>query len=375
MKILGMMSGTSGDGIDGVLVEFFENSEYKLIWHKSMDFSPEEFQRILHLMKGCSSVDVTLGNTYIAELYVRAFESFFEKDDEKPDYIAAHGQTIWHQPNAIAWDGISLRGTLQLLDAPLLAYKTGVPVINNFRAADMAAGGQGAPLVPFADLELFGNLFPEDCIVLNIGGMANITAIKKINGKPQVLCAFDTGPGNVLMDTYIQQKGMGQYDKDGRIAYAGKPIDSILDEIMQDPYFSAPYPKSTGREYFNSNILMRYKGDYKPADFVATLLEVTAKSIAKGIGLLDKSGLRFPLKLIAAGGGAKNPVLMEHLQRVLDGYCEVHISDEFGVPVMAREAMAFAVLGKAFVERKPANIISATGAREAVILGQFSPIL
>ncbi len=375
MKILGMMSGTSGDGIDGVLVEFLHNGKFKLIWHKSMDFSQKEFERILQLMKGCSSVDVTLGNTYIAELYARAFYSFFEKNDEKPDYIAAHGQTIWHQPSAIEWEGISLRGTLQIIDAPLLAYKTGVPVISNFRAADMAAGGQGAPLVPFADLELFGNLFDEDCIVLNIGGMANITAIQKINGKPQILCAFDTGPGNVLMDTYIQQNGVGQYDKGGRIAAAGKPIISILDEIMKDPYFSAPYPKSTGREYFNSSILMRYNGEYRREDFVATLLEVTAQSIAKGIRLLNGSALRFPLKLIVAGGGAKNPVLMEHIQEALDGCCEIHISDEYGVPVMAREAMAFAVLGKAFVERKPANVMSATGAKEAVILGQLSPTL
>ena len=373
MKILGMMSGTSGDGIDGALVEFFDNGEYKLIWHKSMDFTHEQFSRIIQLMKGCSSVDVTLGNTYIAELYARAFNSFFDDTDERPDYIAAHGQTIWHQPSAITWENILLRGTLQLLDAPLLAYRTQVPVINNFRAADMAAGGQGAPLVPFADLELFGNLFQEDCILLNVGGMANITAIHKKNGKPEVLCAFDTGPGNVLMDTYIQNKKLGHFDKDGRLASMGKSVKPVLDEIMKDPYFKAPYPKSTGREYFNSSILQRFDDKYSPEDYVSTLLDVTVLSVAEAVNLL-KSEMYFPLRVIVAGGGAKNPELMKRLQKALDGSCKVCASDEFGIPVMAREAMAFAVLGHAFVEKRPANVPKATGAKKATILGQLSPV-
>ena len=251
MKILGMMSGTSGDGIDGALVDFSNDGKYKLIWHKSFDFSDENYKRIQMLMKPCSSIDVTLGNSYIAELYVKAFNSFFEKSDSKPDYIAAHGQTIWHQPQPVNWDGINLRGTLQLLDAAILAQKTAVPVINNFRTADMAVEGQGAPLVPYADLKLFGNLFPEDCIVLNIGGMANITVIHKKNNQAEILCAFDTGPGNVLMDSFVSTKNLGKYDKNGEMASKGTSIKSVLNEMMKDPYYELPYPKSTGREHFN----------------------------------------------------------------------------------------------------------------------------
>lgn len=372
MKILGMMSGTSGDGIDGTLVEFSNDKNSKLIWHKSFDFSEENYTRIQKLMKPCSSMDVTLGNSYIAELYVKAFDSFFEKTDEKPDYIAAHGQTIWHQPQPVNWDGINLRGTLQLLDASILAQKTGVPVINNFRTADMAVGGQGAPLVPYTDLKLFGNLFPEDTIVLNIGGMANITVIHKSNNKPEVLCAFDTGPGNVLMDSFMMSKTLGKYDKNGEMAAKGTTIKSILDEIMKDPYFKLPYPKSTGREHFNYSLLENLNKKYKAEDVLSTLLDVTVLSIAESIDLL-RGKINLPCKMIIAGGGAKNVELLRRLKNVLKKKSDIHISDEFGIPIMAREAMAFAVLGYAFVKHQTSNVPLATGAKKNVVLGSLTP--
>ena len=373
MKILGMMSGTSGDGIDGALTEFKDDGSYSLLWLKSFDYDSDTFSRIQHLMKPCSSIDVTLGNSYIAELYARAFKKFFEKDDEKPDYIAAHGQTVWHQPQPVIWDGISLTGTLQLLDAPLLAQRTGVPVINNFRAADMAVGGQGAPLVPYADLMLFGNLFPEDCIVLNVGGMANITVLHKVNGKAEVVCAFDTGPGNVLMDAYLQKNKIGNYDKDGILAASGTTDSSILSCFMKDPYFKMPFPKSTGREHFNAELLDRFDSSMKAADVISTLLDVTVLSVAEAVALV-KNIVNFPCRLIAAGGGAKNPELIKRLREALTKYCTVSTSDDFGVPVMAREAMAFAVLGYAFVKNQPANVPLATGASKKVVLGQLSPV-
>ena len=373
MKILGMMSGTSGDGIDGALVEFNEEGSYSLLWHKSFDYDSDTFSRIQRLMKPCSSVDVTIGNSYIAELYAKAFNCFFEEDDEKPDYIAAHGQTVWHQPQPVIWDGLSLTGTLQLLDAPLLAQRTGVPVINNFRAADMAAGGQGAPLVPYADLRLFGNLFPEDCIVLNVGGMANITAIHKDKGRAEILCAFDTGPGNVLMDAYMQKNNIGNYDKDGRLAASGKSDQIILSDFMKDTYFKKLFPKSTGREHFNVELLDKFNKGTKAADVMSTLLDVTVLSIAEAVALV-KNIVDFPCRMIAAGGGAKNSELIKRLRKALTNYCSVSLSDEFGVPVMAREAMAFAVLGYAFVKRQPGNVPLATGASKKVILGQLSPV-
>ena len=373
MKILGMMSGTSGDGIDGVLVDFYENDKYSFIWHKSFDYDSDTFSRIQFLMKPCSSIDVTLGNRYIAELYVKAFNSFFGSDDEKPDYIAAHGQTVWHQPQPIIWDGIGLTGSLQLLDAPFFAQKTSVPVISNFRAADMAVGGQGAPLVPYADLKLFGGLFPEDCIVLNVGGMANLTAIHKEKGRAEVVCAFDTGPGNVLMDAYMQKYKLGNYDKNGVLAASGLSVSSILTEFMKDSYFKAPFPKSTGREHFNVKLLEKLDSSIKPADALSTLLDVTVMSIAEAVALL-KNSIDFPCRFIVAGGGAKNDELVKRLKNVLSEYCEVYTSDEFGVPVMAREAMAFAVLGNAFNRKQAGNVPLATGAYKKVVLGQLSPV-
>ena len=371
MKILGMMSGTSGDGIDGALVDFLEDGSCKLLWHKSFDFTKAQFERIQMLMKPCSSIDITLGNSYIAELYAKAYDFFVESIEDKPDYLAVHGQTVWHQPKPVVWDDINLTGSLQIIDAPRLAIKTGVPVINNFRTADMAVGGQGAPLVPFADLKLFGNLFPEDCIVLNCGGMANITAIRKVNNKAEVFCAFDTGPANVLMDAYMQTNNIGNYDKDGLLAASGSTIKEILDDIMQDPYFKAPYPKSTGREYFNQSILGRFNSGYSNADVMSTLLDVTVLSIAEAIKMLDGK-LRFPLRLIAAGGGALNKELIRRLKTELMGYCSVCTSEDFGVPIMAREAMAFAILGYAFIVGEPSNVPTATGAKCPVILGQLS---
>ena len=373
MKILGMMSGTSGDGIDGALTEFKADGSYSLLWHKSFDYDSSIFSRIQYLMKPCSSIDVTLGNSYIAELYAKAFNKFFENENEKPDYIAAHGQTIWHQPQPVVWDNISLTGTLQLLDASLLAQRTGIPVINNFRAADMAVGGQGAPLVPYADLKLFGNLFPEDCIVLNVGGMANITALHKVNDRAEVVCAFDTGPGNVLMDAYMQKNKYGNYDKNGLMAAGGDSNKSILADFMKDSYFKMPFPKSTGREHFNSKHLEKFDNRINPADAMSTLLDVTVSSIFEAV-LLVKNIVNFPCKMIVAGGGALNSELIKRLKNVLSEYCSVFVSDEFGVPVMAREAMAFAVLGYAFIKKQPSNIPLATGASKKVILGQLSQV-
>lgn len=373
MKILGMMSGTSGDGIDGVLTEFKDDGSYSLIWHKSFDYDSDTFSRIQKLMKPCSSIDIALGNSYIAELYAKAFNSFFDSDDVKLDYIAAHGQTVWHQPQPVVWDGLNLTGTLQLLDAPLLAQRTGVPVINNFRAADMAVGGQGAPLVPYADLMLFGKLFPEDCIVLNVGGMANFTAIHKNNAKAEVVCAFDTGPGNVLMDAYMQKNNIGSYDKNGSLAAAGTTVKSILSDFMKDSYFKMPFPKSTGREHFNVGLLDKFNNGIEAADAMSTLLDVTVCSIAEAVALV-KNIVDFPCRMIVAGGGAKNSELIKRLRKALTNYCTLSLSDELGVPVMAREAMAFAVLGYAFVKRQPGNVPLATGASKKVILGQLSPV-
>ncbi len=375
IRILGMMSGTSGDGIDGCLVEFEPDGGSRLLWLKSFAYTDAGFARIQGLMRGPDVVGVTVGASYIAELHAQACEQFFTGEALLPDVIAAHGQTVWHQPSPITWDGLPLTGTLQLLNGALLAHRSHLPVLCNFRAADMAVGGQGAPLVPFADLYLFGRGAASGRIVVNIGGMANLTAIRVAGGRAEVACAFDTGPGNVLMDAYMQHCGAGRYDAGGQMAATGKTLKPQLQELLADPYFKLPPPKSTGREYFNRSRLAPFidkNSGFAPADVMSTLLDVTVISIADAIiQLQDQIG--FPAEVLVAGGGALNSELMKRLSDRLEGCCSLATTEKYGIPVMAREAMAFAILGYAFLRGRPANIPVATGAAAPAVLGEFHP--
>jgi anhydro-N-acetylmuramic acid kinase len=375
VKILGMMSGTSGDGIDGVLAEFDQAGNARFVWHDSYSFSLPRFSRIQSLMKGTDSQTVTLGSSYGAELYALACHEFMSRHVEKPDFIAAHGQTVFHQPQPVDWDGIKITGTLQLLNGSLLALRCNMPVICGFRAADMAAGGQGAPLVPFADLFLFGSTISEDMVVVNIGGMANITVISSWQGKSEVVAAFDTGPGNVLMDLYMQSHQLGRFDIDGKLAACGKTNAAALECLLEDPYFSLKPPKSTGREYFNASCITRIENlmqSASHADIISTLLDVTVASVADAI-LASAETFAAGYKVLVAGGGALNPELMRRLAKKLAGKAILNSTAEFGMPVMAREAMAFAILGYSFLAGRAANVKIATGARNNVILGEYHP--
>ncbi len=376
VKILGMMSGTSGDGIDGCLVEFTNNGAAELVWLKSYDYSTAQFARIQKLMRESDAVSVTLGASYVAELHALACRQFFADEARLPDYIAVHGQTIWHQPTPVTWEGLPLTGTLQLMNGALLAARNSLPVICNFRAADMAAGGQGAPLVPFADLFLFGRHARHDRVIVNIGGMANLTALSSASENPQVVCAFDTGPGNVLMDLFMQRSGLGRFDADGRLAATGRTLRPLLDEFLADPYFRLPPPKSTGREYFNQQWLDRLvgqAGSAPAADLMSTLLDITVESVAAAVRQPDYP-LALPAEVLVAGGGARNSELMRRLAASLAGVAEVTTTERLGVPVMAREAMAFAILGYAFLQGRPANVSKATGAIHPAVLGEFHPV-
>lgn len=376
VKILGMMSGTSGDGIDGCLVEFTPAGEAELLWLKSFDYSSAQFARIQKLMRESDAVGITLGASYIAELHALACQQFFADEARLPDCIAVHGQTVWHQPTPVVWEELPLTGTLQLMNGALLATRTALPVICNFRAADMAAGGQGAPLVPFADLFLFGRHATRDRVIVNIGGMANLTALSSASACPEVVCAFDTGPGNVLMDLYMQRSGLGRFDADGRLAATGTTLRPLLAEFLADPYFKLPPPKSTGREYFNQQCLGRLlerAGSATAADLMSTLLDITVESIAAAIRQ-PAYPLSLPAEVLIAGGGARNSELMRRLALSLRGVAEVTSTERLGVPVMAREAMAFAILGYAFLQGRPANVVKATGAMRPAVLGEFHPV-
>ncbi len=379
-KILGMMSGTSGDGIDGALVEFDENRSFRLLWHDSFPFPEKVNDRLYRLMHQPSVEEVLLGGAYVAQLYAEACCSFFARNDERPDYIAAHGQTVLHIPEPKEWDGYQVNGSMQLMHGSLLAGKTGIPVICNFREADLAALGQGAPLVPYADAIYFGAGLNSDRVILNIGGIANITVLKPGSSGTLIYSAFDTGPGNMMMDALMRREtdGKQHYDKDGAIAAMSEPDKALVDLFLADPYFAASPPKSTGREKFGEQALVdflhRFPAQASLARKMSSLLEITVQSIVDAV-LRPECGVSFPAQLVVAGGGALNQELMRRLAQKLAGKCSVHYADEYKVPVMAREAMAFAALGDAFLRGEPANVPVATGAQRAVILGQLHPLI
>ncbi|MBF0408820.1 MAG: anhydro-N-acetylmuramic acid kinase [Candidatus Riflebacteria bacterium] len=384
--ILGMMSGTSGDGIDGALVNFYEDNKFELLWHDNFDFSREVREHIRKLMKSASSEDCAQAGSFMAELYYNAVASFRESHREKIDYLAVHGQTIWHAPECVTIAGKSVCGTFQAMNSSWLAEKAGISVISDFRSRDLAVGGQGAPLVPFADLRFFGGI-PGDTIALNIGGIANLTEIRHTKNSdasatgtnlPFVKNAFDTGPGNMLMDALIQKitNGMESYDNNGIIASKGKTDKKLLEELLSDDYFARKPPKSTGREKFGIAFLEdilknKFSGSNYP-DLMSTLLDLTVFSIADA---LEKHV--FPSgeisQIILAGGGAYNSELILRLTEKVKKHCKICLSDDFGIPVSAREAMAFAALGEAFLKKIKSNIPAATGAHKQVVLGVFTP--
>jgi anhydro-N-acetylmuramic acid kinase len=371
-----MMSGTSCDGIDAALVTFAHDNSYKLVWQDSISFKPEVRNRLLQFGPATSAKEILLGHSFVAELYADAIHKFLEHNSPKPDYIAAHGQTILHLPEPVNWNNFQLTGSMQLLNGSLLSYKTGIPVICNFREADMAAGGNGAPLVPFADQFFFGQGMTKDRIVLNIGGIANLTLLKPERASRGLVSAgFDTGPGNMLMDAFVSMISdkRQNYDENGRLAAAGTSNKEIVDKILEEEFFQRPAPKTTGREDFGltklKEILAMFPAASGHADIMSTLMDITVSSIVKAI-CCPATAAKFPAEVIVAGGGAYNQELLKRLQASLGDKCQLCLSSEFNIPVAMREAMCFAALGNACLKGVPANCPAATGATRKMILGQ-----
>jgi len=380
LRILGLMSGTSGDGIDGALVAFSPDGGFRLEWHDAEPFPPAVQSRLQKLMREGTPDDVALAATWVAELYARAVAAFRDRHPEsRIDAVAAHGQTLAHVPDSRDWDGISIRGTLQVLNAQLLAERAHLPVVYDFRSRDLAVGGQGAPLVPLGDLRFFGHLAGEGTtVVLNVGGIANITVIRPGTDRAYVSAAFDTGPGNMLMDALTRELSGGaeNYDKDGRIAASGHSDLAVVSELLSDPYFRLAPPKSTGRDRFGEDrlhaILAGTRGKVSGPDLMSSLLDVTVVSIADSIkSHVDPSGKA--RRVVIAGGGALNGELCRRLAAALPAGCRLENSEGCGVPASAREAMGFAALGEAFLRGSPGNISAATGAAKPVILGAIVP--
>lgn len=292
--------------------------------------------------------------------------------------IASHGQTVYHLPPQRADRLGASPSTLQLGEPSVIAVRTGLRVVGNFRAADMAVGGQGAPLVPFADYHMFGR--PDRTVVVhNIGGMANLTLLPARAALDDVV-AFDTGPGNVLIDSFVTRLYAPMtFDEQGRIAAQGRVIPALLDLWMAIPFVTAPPPKSTGRELFGPQLvdeaLVRFP-DARPEDFVTTATRFSARSFAENLRCYVLPSYDVEA-IYLAGGGALNPTLREFIAqelRLLRPQRPPHLgtTEELGVPAKARETMAFAILGYARLHGLPANVPRATGATRKVLLGTIA---
>lgn len=361
---IGLMSGTSMDGIDAVLVDFAGPSPRLLAQHH-LPYADTLRQELLALcrpgedeLRRFGQLDVQLGR-----LYAQAVQQLLEQAAFDPTQVAAigcHGQTVRHHPE------LSPPFTLQIGDPNTLAELSGIPTVMDFRRHDLAVGGEGAPLVPAFHAAL---LRSEDCerVIVNIGGMANLTVLP--SAPEQAVSGFDTGPGNVLLDAWVERQQGLPFDRDGAWAAQGQVDEVLLESLLADPYFSRPPPKSTGREYFNLDWLLGRIGRCAPEDVQATLLELTARSIA---GAVEAHGAASG-ELLVCGGGARNSQLMAALARRLPRW-HVASSAEYGVDPQWIEAMAFAWLARQRCQELPGNLPAVTGAHRAVVLGGlYSP--
>lgn len=385
MQIIGLMSGTSADGIDAALVDFEgegRETRFSLRGFVCVPFCPELRTEILWAASGRSlnMQKVCLLNAALGEAFAAAAADVARRaniDLRTVEAIACHGQTVWHQPAPARAGGIEARGTLQLGSPSIIAARTGCRVVSDFRAADMAAGGQGAPLVPYADWALIANGL-ETCAVQNIGGIANVTYLPP-GGSIDDVIAFDTGPGNMVIDAVVNalSEGRLQYDKNGEWASRGQVNSTLLHRLLSHPFFAQGPPKSTGREQFGSrytaNALRAARRlSVRDEDTVATVTMLTAQSIADAYGawLLPRGNMD---AVIVGGGGTSNATLMRMLLELLPSQCRMATHAELGIPDDAKEAMAFALLGYETLHGRTSNVPSATGATRRVILGSITP--
>ena len=363
MIAVGIMSGTSADGIGlaAIEIEPGDTPAVRILSHADVAYDDALRKTVLRAGSGAAvgAPDLARLHAALGDAYAKAAASFIRGLPRRPDLIAMHGQTVSHLPTDHA--------TLQLGDASRVARATGIVTIDDFRSADIAAGGEGAPLVPFGDHVLFASRAP--IAVLNIGGIANLTLIPTASRDDVV--ALDTGPGNMTMDAIASLQGE-RFDRDGRRARSGKVRPGALDWALAHPYFARRAPKSTGREDFGepyaAQLVERVRAEGgSDDDALATALELTARSIAEALRRETAGGTSWR-ELIVAGGGARNPALMEALARRL-APLRVVPSDDVGVPAEAREAVAFAIMGAYRLRELPNTIPSATGARQAVRAG------
>ena len=421
--VLGLMSGTSADAIDVAVARISgapPRLKAKLLNHTSINLPPSLRQEILRVaeQQQISAGELSQLNFRLGEVFAEAALTAcrrFRIAPKKIALIGSHGQTIFHQGHPVSYQGRKTASTLQIGEASIIAARTGVTTVADFRPADIAQGGQGAPLVPYADYVLYRHK-KLGRVSLNLGGIANITVIPA-NAKPSQVFAFDTGPANMLIDALVAHftKGRQRFDKNASLAQQGRSIPALLDELLRDPYLKLPPPKSTGREYYGCAYLKKLlaagrRHQAKPNDLIRTATIFTALSVVDALNrhVLPKSKID---QLIVSGGGAKNPLIRAQLTAALSAgppvgardtrarlsdlsttdaivgaqhaapqarkvpttsNIEVLPSSQLGIPEQAKESLAFALLAYETFHHRPGNIPSATGARRPAILGKIS---
>ena len=376
-KLIGLMSGTSADGIDACLVEISGNGIHTKINIHGFDTYPYDERTRTSILEACNPETCTVDkvcylNFHLGRLFAQAAKSIANKAHipiNDIDLIGSHGQTIYHLP--------MLHATLQIGEPSVIAQETGVTTVADFRPRDMAAGGQGAPLVPYVDFILFRDK-EKGRALQNIGGIANVTFLPPDCNINDIL-AFDTGPGNMLIDRIAElvTDNLSHFDEDGNLAAKGKVNNNLLSSLLKHPYLSKSPPKTTGREEFGKPFADKFYKDavhtgIKDIDILTTVTAFTAKTIADGYKqwILPKHHIS---EVILSGGGSYNNTLVKFLVQYLGPSIKVCPISNFGIAPNAKEALAFAILANETISGNPNNVPSATGAKEAVIMGKILP--
>jgi anhydro-N-acetylmuramic acid kinase len=385
MTVAGIMSGTSADGIDVAFTRITPHPDdpeapaLKLLGHAGFPFAPALRRAVLAAMNADAIATAELArlNWRLGQAYAEALEAGLERHPCRLDLVGCHGQTIYHQATPARYLGREASCTWQIGEMAMLAEQSGVPVVSNFRPADMVVGGQGAPLVPLLDYVLFRHP-TRGRVLQNLGGIGNLTALPPKAGPLQVV-AFDTGPGNMVIDQLMQQLFGKRFDRGGKIGARGTVIKPVVSARLREPFFAARPPKTAGREQFGSDYTIRFleacrKAGGSPEDAIASATALTAESVALAYSsFLFKTMRKAPVDFIVSGGGARNLTLMQMLHEQLEPLdCTVRSSDDLGLPAEAKEAAAFALLAYETWHRRPGNIPSATGAARPAILGEIT---
>jgi anhydro-N-acetylmuramic acid kinase len=385
MTVAGIMSGTSADGIDVAFTRITPNlvgpprPDLKLLAHAGFPFPPALRRAVLAAMnaEAIATAELARLNWRLGQAYSEALSRTLERNPCRLDLIGCHGQTIYHQATPARYLGRDAACTWQIGEVAMLAQQSGVPVVSNFRPADMVVGGQGAPLVPLLDYVLFRHA-TRGRVLQNLGGVGNLTALPANTGPLQVV-AFDTGPGNMVIDQLTQQLFGKPFDRGGKTGARGEVLMPVVEALLREPFFQLRPPKSAGREQFGSDYAARFleacrSAGGSPEDTIASATAFTARSVGLAYSsFLFKSMHNTPVDFVVSGGGARNQTLMQMLREQLEPQgCTVQASDDLGLPAEAKEAAAFALLAYETWHRRPGNIPSATGAARPAILGQIT---